>query len=317
MADPVIGATIQVTLETALSLASDRIGMLVGFKKDLASMTRSLRFINARLSDAEEKQQNQDRVVHEWLKCLEEVAYDAQNVLDELHYESLRHQVESRNRHKLKLKEINQQARDFGLEVSQSCLLPSLLLLLLEAREVGRPTLLLLQWLEEPMMKSEIVKILLSLSEKVVSVLPKVGMGGLGKTTLAKSIYNNKQIDEHFDIKIWVCVSKKVPIEELFKLILVHLTKEKVEVDLRDVIVEKIGNNPGGKRYLLVLDDVWNDDQALWEDFFNTLKGLNPTNGSWCLVTTRPGPVAQCVSRVFMMENEAYRLGKLPDATAR
>nr|XP_027082322.1 putative disease resistance protein RGA3 [Coffea arabica] len=300
MADPVIGATIQVTLETALSLASDRIGMLVGFKKDLASMTRSLRFINARLSDAEEKQQNQDRVVHEWLKCLEEVAYDAQNVLDELHYESLRHQVESRNRHKLK------------------SVVPAALP---AAPAVGGTRGRQTDSVVAPMVgraddESEIVKILLSLSEKVVSVLPKVGMGGLGKTTLAKSIYNNKQIDEHFDIKIWVCVSKKVPIEELFKLILVHLTKEKVEVDLRDVIVEKIGNNPGGKRYLLVLDDVWNDDQALWEDFFNTLKGLNPTNGSWCLVTTRPGPVAQCVSRVFMMENEAYRLGKLPDATA-
>ncbi|XP_027158696.1 putative disease resistance protein RGA3 [Coffea eugenioides] len=340
MADPVIGATIQVTLETALSLASDRIGMLVGFKKDLASMTRSLRFINARLSDAEEKQQNQDRVVHEWLNSLEEVAYDAQNVLDELHYESLRHQVESQNRHKLKvccffsfsninlafrwrmaskvrdinleLNKINEEARDFGLD-SKSVVPAALPAAPAVGGTRGRQT----DSVVAPMVgraddESEIAKILLSLSEKVVSVLPITGMGGLGKTTLAKSIYNNKQIDEHFNKKIWVCVSRKVQIEELFKLILVQLMKEKVDVDDRNVIVGKIGNNLGEKRYLLVLDDVWDDSQALWEDFFNTLKGLNPTNGSWCLVTTRPGPVAQCVSRVFMMENEAYRLGKLP-----
>ncbi|CDP19468.1 unnamed protein product, partial [Coffea canephora] len=223
MADAVISATIRVALETAASLATDRIGMLCGFKKDVASMTRTLSFINALLADAEERQQNQDRGVQEWLKSLEEVAYDAGNVLDELNYESLR--------------------------------------------------------------------------------LPITGMGGLGKTTLAKSIYNNHQIDGHFQKKIWVCVSKKVPIVELFKLILVHLTGEKVEVDVRDVIVGKIRNHLEGKRYFLVLDDVWDDDQALWDDFFTTLKGLHPTNGSWCLVTTR----------LRMMENEAYPLGKLPD----
>ncbi|XP_027158651.1 putative disease resistance protein RGA3 [Coffea eugenioides] len=340
MADALISSTIQVTLERALSLASDRIGLLVGFKKDVASMTLSLGFIKDVLADAEERQ-NQIRGVQRWLKCLDEVAYDAQNVLDELHYESLRHQVESRNRHKLKvccffsfsninlafrwrmaskvrdinleLNKINQQARDFGLD-SKSVVPAALPAAPAVGGTRGRQT----DSVVAPMVgraddESEIAKILLSLSEKVVSVLPIVGMGGLGKTTLAKSIYNKKQIDEHFDIKIWVCVSKKVPIEELFKLILVQLMKEKVDVDDRNVIVGEIQNQLGGKKYFLVLDDVWDDNQALWEDFFNTLKGLNPTNGSWCLVTTRPGPVAQCVSRVLMMENEAYRLGRLPD----
>ncbi|XP_027158787.1 putative disease resistance protein RGA3 [Coffea eugenioides] len=336
MADPVIGATIQVALETAVSLASDRIGLLVRFKKDVASMTLSLGFIKDVLADAEEKQ-NQSRGVQRWLNSLEEVAYDAQNVLDELHYESLRHQVESRKLKvccffsfsninlafrwrmaskvkdiKLKLNGIYQEAN--GLLLVSRAVVPAALP---AAPAVGDTRNRQTDSVLVPMTgraddESNIVKILLSLSEKVVSVLPIVGMGGLGKTTLAKSIYNNKQIDEHFDIKIWVCVSKKVPIEELFRLILVHLTGDKVEVDARDVIVGKIGNQLGGKKYFLVLDDVWDDNQALWEDFFNTLKGLNPTNGSWCLVTTRPGPVAQCVSRVFMMEKEAYRLGKLP-----
>ncbi|CDP21436.1 unnamed protein product [Coffea canephora] len=215
---------------------------------------------------------------------------------------------------KLKLKEINQQARDFGLD-SKSVVPAALPAAPAVGGTRGRQT----DSVVAPMVgraddELNILEMLLRPSEKVVSVLPIIGMGGLGKTTLAKSIYNNQQIDGHFDKKIWVCVSKKVPIEELFKLILVQLTEEKVEVEDRNVIVGKIRNHLGGKRYFLVLDDVWDDDQALWDDFFTTLMGLNPTNGSWCLVTTRLGPVAHSVSRVLrMMENEAYPLGKLPD----
>ncbi|XP_027082328.1 putative disease resistance protein RGA3 [Coffea arabica] len=341
MADALISSTIQVTLERALSLASTRIGLLVGFKKDVAGMTRSLRFIKDVLADAEERQ-NQSSGVQRWLNSLEEVAYDADNVLDELHYESLRHQVESRNRHKLKvccffscsninlafrwrmaskvrdiklkLNGIYQDAHGLGL-VSRAVMTTALP----AAPAVGDTRSRQTDSVVAPMVgraddESEIVKILLSLSEKVVSVLPITGMGGLGKTTLAKSIYNNKQIDEHFNKKIWVCVSRQVQIEELFKLILVQLTEEKVEVDDRNLIVGKIGNHLGGKRYFLVLDDVWDDNQVLWNDFFTILKGLNPINGSWCLVTTRLGPVAHSVSRVLMMETElVYALGRLPD----
>ncbi|CDP21545.1 unnamed protein product [Coffea canephora] len=330
MADPVIGAAIQVTLETALSLASDRIGMLVGFKKDVASMTRSLRLIKGVLADAEAKQ-NQDGAVQEWLKSLEEVAYEADNVLDKLHYEALRHQVESRNRHKLKvccffsfsninlafrwrmaskvrdikdkLKGINQEARDLGL-VDRAVVTAALPPAAGDTRNRQTDSVV------APMVgraddESKIVKMMLSPSEKVVSVLPINGMGGLGKTTLAKSIYNNLQIDGQFEKKVWVCVSKKVPIVELFKLILVSLTGEKVEVDVRDVIVGKIRNQLGGKRYFLVLDDVWDYGQALWDDFFTTLNGLNPINppkGSWCLITTR----------LHLVADKGYPLGRLP-----
>ncbi|CDP19619.1 unnamed protein product [Coffea canephora] len=226
MADPVIGAASQVTLERALSLASDRIGLLVGFKKDVASMTDSLGFIKDVLADAEEWQ-NQSRTVQRWLNSLEEVAYDADNVLDELHYESLRHQVESRNRHKhkvcrffsfsninlafrwrmaskvrdikIKLNKINQQARDFGLDSR-----------LVRTAAVGDTGSRQTDSVFVPMVgraddESNIVNILLKPSEKVVSVLPIIGMGGLGKTTLAKSIYNKQQIDGQFERVIERC----------------------------------------------------------------------------------------------------------------
>ncbi|XP_027159054.1 putative disease resistance protein RGA3 [Coffea eugenioides] len=329
MADALISSTIQVTLERALFLASDRIGLLVGFKKDVASMTLSLGFVKDVLADAEERQ-NQSSGVQRWLKCLDEVAYDAQNVLDELHYESLRHQVESRNRHKLKvccffsfsninlafrwrmaskvrdikleLSKINQEASDLGL-VSRSDVAAAL-------PAAGDTTNRQTDSSVAPMIgraddESNILEMLLRPSEKVVSVLPINGMGGLGKTTLAKSIYNNHQIDGHFQKKIWVCVSKKVPRVELFKLILGQLKDKKDEVGDRQNIVQEVGKELGKLRYLLVLDDVWDDNQALWDDFFTTLKGLNPINppkGSWCLITTR----------LHLVADKGYPLGRLP-----
>ncbi|CDP16764.1 unnamed protein product [Coffea canephora] len=302
MADPVIGAAIQVTLETALSLASDRIGMLVGFKKDVASMTRSLRLIKGVLADAEAKQ-NQNEAVQEWLKSLEEVAYDAQNVLDELHYESLRHQVRDIN---LELNKINEEANRLEL-VSRLVMTAALPAAVGDTRSRQTDSVV------APMIgrvddESNILEMLLRPSEKVVSVLPIIGMGGLGKTTLAKSIYNKKQIDALFDKKIWVCVSKKDEVGDRQNIVQ-EVGKELGKLDEvgdRQNIVQEVGKKLGKSRYLLVLDDVWDNNHALWDDFFATLKGLNPINppkGSWCLITTRLHRVA----------GNGYPLGRLPD----
>ncbi|CDP17372.1 unnamed protein product [Coffea canephora] len=161
--------------------------------------------------------------------------------------------------------------------------------------------------------ESKIVEMLLTPSERVVSVIPITGMGGLGKTTLAKSVYNNTKIDENFGIKSWVCVAREIKIVELFKLILESLTRTKVEVDGRDAIVQEIRGKLGEKRFLLVLDDVWNCEQEFWSDFFTTLLGLSTTKGSWCILTTRLQPVANAVPRHLQMNDGPYFLGKLSD----
>ncbi|XP_071924640.1 disease resistance protein RGA2-like [Coffea arabica] len=335
MADAIVGATVQVLLEKALFLATDGTVLAFGFKDELENLRGSVAMIQATLADAEEDKLCQNKVVQLWLKRLKEVAFDADHVLDELHHESLRRGVESRNKQlkgkvcffffscysfitfrrrmapkirgiNIKLKKINQGAHDFGLiGIQMAASLPASNELTISRQTdsivgqnvVGRAN-----------DESNIVELLLTSAEKVVSVIPIVGMGGIGKTTLAKLVYNNPQIDAHFGKKIWICVSENFQEVELFKLILESLTGRKVDLSSKDAIVKEIKKEMKDNRYLLVLDDVWNEKPKLWDDFFESLAGIVTTNGSRCLVTTRLGQVATIVSR-----HSPYLLGKLSD----
>ncbi|XP_027166354.1 disease resistance protein RGA2-like [Coffea eugenioides] len=73
-------------------LATDRIGLVFGFKDELESMRESIVMIQALLADADNKQSH-NKAVQLWLRRLEGVAFDADHMLDELHYETLRHKV--------------------------------------------------------------------------------------------------------------------------------------------------------------------------------------------------------------------------------
>ncbi|XP_027081598.1 putative disease resistance protein RGA4 [Coffea arabica] len=89
MADVLIASTIEVALKKTLSLANERIGKLFQFKEDLETLKGSVAMIQAVLADAEEKQTH-DQAVRLWLQRLEAVAFDAENLFDELNYEALR-----------------------------------------------------------------------------------------------------------------------------------------------------------------------------------------------------------------------------------
>ncbi|KAL3500726.1 hypothetical protein ACH5RR_039819 [Cinchona calisaya] len=209
----------------------------------------------------------------------------------------------------VKLKTINQEANEFGL-ISRFQMAAVLPVIPATGVTVNRKTDSLVGQNVVGRANDElrIVEMLLSSSQDTVSVIPIVGMGGLGKTTLAKSIYNNQKINEHFTKKIWVCMSENFDVIELFRLILESLTSTKVELENRDTVVQKIRKQLEGERYLLVLDDVWNEIPELWEDFFHSLVGLSTANGTWCLVTTRLLKVASIVT-----PNPPYLLAKLSD----
>ena len=111
--------------------------------------------------------------------------------------------------------------------------------------------------------KKAIIKLLLSIesSNTQLSVIPIVGMGGLGKTTLAQLVYNDDDVSSYFDLKAWVCVSEDFDIVRVSKEILKSITPEPCnDGDGLNSIQVKLKEKLNGKKFLIILDDVWNED---------------------------------------------------------
>ncbi|KAJ0954278.1 putative P-loop containing nucleoside triphosphate hydrolase [Helianthus annuus] len=110
-------------------------------------------------------------------------------------------------------------------------------------------------------------------------------MGGVGKTTLARLLYNDAKVQTHFEPKIWVCVSDDFDIFKISDIILQSMTKESKEYkdlnQLQMALIEKLKN----KRFLLVLDDVWHENDDDWENLVRPFRSYAP--GSRIIMTTR------------------------------
>ncbi|XP_012436856.2 disease resistance RPP13-like protein 4 [Gossypium raimondii] len=111
-----------------------------------------------------------------------------------------------------------------------------------------------------------------------------VGMGGLGKTTIAQKVFNiEKEIDDHFDRRMWVSVSQTFTEEQIMRSMLRNLGDASVGDDANELL-KKINQYLLGKRYLIVMDDVWGEDVAWWR---RISQGLPKGNGSCVIITTR------------------------------
>ncbi|KAK8469910.1 hypothetical protein PHAVU_004G008918 [Phaseolus vulgaris] len=98
------------------------------------------------------------------------------------------------------------------------------------------------------------------------SILSIVGMGGLGKTTLAQHVYNDPKIEDvKFDIKAWVCVSDHFHVLTVTRTILEAIANQKDDNGNLEMVHKKLKEKLSGKKFFLVLDDVWNEKPAEWE----------------------------------------------------
>ncbi|XP_074287820.1 putative disease resistance protein RGA1 [Silene latifolia] len=135
-----------------------------------------------------------------------------------------------------------------------------------------------------------------------VSLLPIVGMGGLGKTALAQLVYNDPRISDAFKLKRWTCIADQDQQQLDLKG---HLAKVveglsgSDKMSLEDIHTE-VKRQLGGKKYLLVLDDVWTESYHEWQQFQGFLNVGG--RGSWIIVTTRSKTTGQMIAGDQMHE---------------
>ncbi|KAI3423388.1 uncharacterized protein J3R85_011127 [Psidium guajava] len=133
-------------------------------------------------------------------------------------------------------------------------------------------------------------------SLKVISI---VGMGGLGKTALAQQVYHDARVTEYFDVKAWACVSHVFNEPAILKSILettnCHFSCEgKTLNSLQEELVKTLS----GKKFLVVLDDVWNVNYGEWTHFLKPFQ-KGGAKGSKIIITTRHRRVAKVARARF------------------
>ncbi|PHU08080.1 hypothetical protein BC332_24569 [Capsicum chinense] len=121
-----------------------------------------------------------------------------------------------------------------------------------------------------------------------LKVIPIVGMGGIGKTTLAKEVYNDESIRLHFNVHYWATVSQKHNVKEILLSLLRCAKGENFYMDDEAELADILQKSLKGKRYLIVLDDMWYSEA--WDAVRLCFPSEN--NGSRILLTTRNTEVA-------------------------
>nr|KYP51320.1 Putative disease resistance RPP13-like protein 1 [Cajanus cajan] len=124
-----------------------------------------------------------------------------------------------------------------------------------------------------------------------IEVLTILGMGGLGKTTLAQCLYNDNAVQKHFDLTTWAWVSDDFDVFRVTKTIVESVTSKKFDNTNLDALRVELKNNLTDKKFLLVLDDLWNEKYNDWNHLIAPF--TSGKKGSKIIVTTRQHRVAQ------------------------
>ncbi|XP_075657872.1 putative disease resistance protein RGA3 [Castanea sativa] len=288
--------------------------------------------IQAMLNDAE-KRQVKEEAVKLWLDKLKDVSYLMDDVLDEWNTAMIKAEIEKQQKddeekaetssaakkrkvwplisvpillqhrdfaHKIKelnekLDEIDKEGEKYEFVLTRG------------NEEVERPRTTsfvdVSEILGRDKVRDDLVSILLGKGSEEVRnphVISLVGMGGIGKTTLAQLAYNDNEVQAHFEIKVWVCVSDPFDQCKVAKEILESIEGQSPLTTLQSLL-DRICDKVRGKKFFLVFDDMWTEDFAKWEPFRDALKNCG-SQSSKVLVTTRKDEVAWMMESANMIK---------------
>ncbi|KAM0047699.1 putative virus X resistance protein-like, coiled-coil [Helianthus debilis subsp. tardiflorus] len=309
-------------LEKVTTILMHEASLLGDSQRDVEAIKQELKIMRSCIRDAERKRMKSE-LVETWVRQVREVAQKVEDVLDEYVYykdsevdrKGLKNLVQDIIKvpmHLSRRRKIFMKLQKLKEEVQEVCERRKRYTfdLQTEGERRGARNISINWWQRQEELsmfvdeeeivgmgdnKAKLMEWLLEDNPKRM-VLSIVGMGGLGKTTLVTKVYNDQMIQRHFDIWAWVSVSQTNGVEELLRSLIKKLLGPKHDpsgLGLMSYIelVEMLIGYLHKKRYVIILDDVWNI--LLW----SRIRSAFPENdlGSRVIFTTRNDNIAKSV----------------------
>ncbi|XVE61078.1 hypothetical protein DITRI_Ditri06bG0011000 [Diplodiscus trichospermus] len=267
MAETIISELAVSLVGKLASLAIVEIKLQWGLGDEVKKLEATMSTIKAVLLDAEERQ-GKNHELQNWLWKLKDVFYDIEDVLEGFEITMAQQEEIPKN------KSLRRKVRRF-FSRSNPAVLGLTVGVSFTRREMTHSFICPSEVIGRDDDLENVIDVLIHQGQdKDLLVVPIVGIGGLGITTVAKMVYNDERIDHLFDLKMWVCVSANFNVAKMARDICSLATGK----NCSDLPIEQsqyyLRNTLMGNKFLLILDDVWNVDRAKWIELRDLLIGV-------------------------------------------
>ncbi|WOH09358.1 hypothetical protein DCAR_0728815 [Daucus carota subsp. sativus] len=289
-----------------VSLAADEVIRAWNVHEDLEELCGKLEFINDLLLDASAKKLTMT-TVQRFFNKLEDVAHVANVFMNELEYEVTRQKVENHQRKRdFFVPSKNTMLHRFKMAHKIKSILDSFKEILKWGNDLGLQPVAYLNTTVQPSGSnntspfqdkalivgrdkdiSYLVQMVCKNHQENLRLIAVIGMGGQGKTTLARMVFNSDIVVNMFPNKIWVTVSHDFDLMNILNQMVESLTSKPSMFRNAQGVINVLQKKLKGKKFLLVLDNVWNEKPENWDELMNSLLGFGGAKGSSILITTR------------------------------